>query len=29
RAIVALLDNNETMEKLRAASSKEEVVALL
>ena len=29
RAIVALLDNNETMAKLRAASSREEVVALL
>nr|VUD27462.1 Uncharacterised protein [Salmonella sp. NCTC 7297] len=29
RAIIALLDNNETMTKLRAASSREEVVALL
>ena len=29
RAIVALLDNDERMAKLRAASSREEVVALL
>ncbi|MCL7653695.1 hypothetical protein M8371_32070, partial [Klebsiella pneumoniae] len=28
-AFAALLDNNETMSKLRAASSREEVVALL
>ena len=29
RAIVALLDNNETMARLRAASTREEVIALL
>lgn len=29
RTIVALLDNSETMTKLRAASSREEVIALL
>lgn len=28
RAIVALLDNNETMAKLRAASSREEVLLI-
>ncbi|MGN2428579.1 PTS fructose transporter subunit IIA [Raoultella sp. Lac2] len=29
RAIVALLDNNQTMARLRAASTREEVIALL
>ncbi|MCP6541782.1 PTS sugar transporter subunit IIA, partial [Klebsiella pneumoniae] len=29
RSIVALLDNNDTMAKLRTARSREEVVALL
>ena len=29
RAIISLLDNDERMAKLRAANSKEEVVALL
>lgn len=29
RAIVALLDNNQTMTRLRAASTREEVIALL
>ncbi len=29
RSIVALLDNNDTMAKLRMARSREEVVALL